>query len=87
MNLGRIKSLDLRPILGPPVGTIINRPQPPKAPDRPNCALASDPFVGTFLILALSVGVGLVTGGYGFFPFLIWALWMGLKPFKNGSVT
>lgn len=48
---------------------------------RPNCALDSDPWFGTFLIAVLSICVGAVTKGWGFLPFLIWALWMGLKPF------
>lgn len=49
----------------------------------PNCALESDPWFGSFLIIALSLIVGAVTKGWGFFPFLIWALWMGLKPFDH----
>jgi hypothetical protein len=76
-----IDNLDLR---WQSVGTIIEKPKEPKpADDFPDCALKSDPFFGTILIIGLSIGVGLVTGGYGFFPFLIWALWMGLKPFNN----
>lgn len=74
-----IDKLDLR---GPPVGTIIEPRPKPKKPEGPNCALESDPVFGVILIIGLSIGVGGVTGGWGFFPFLIWALWMGLKPFE-----
>lgn len=79
--MGRlIDKLDLR---GPPIETIIEPRPKPKKPERPSCALESDPVFGTILIIELSIGVGVVTGGWGFFPFLIWALWMGFKPFES----
>lgn len=46
------------------------------------CALDDDPVFGWVLIIALSICVGAVTRGIGFFPFLVWAIWMGSKPCK-----
>lgn len=65
---------------------LTGRPQPvihrPPQRREPNCPLESDPFFGSFLIIILSFGVGAVTGGWGFIPFLAWALWMGCKPYR-----
>lgn len=51
--------------------------------EKNRSAMDDDPVFGSILIIVLSLGVGVVTHGIGFFPFLIWALWLGFKPYRS----
>lgn len=73
-----INNLDLR-------GPTDWRPSSPSSSRPPNSSLESDSVFGTILLIVLSLVVGGVTHGYGFFPFLIWGLWLGLKPFDSDA--